>query len=316
MSSFDDRSDRPSDPTSFQRPGYAISPLEMSPIEIHSTESLPVQTGSFADQPATSTRQLTLAHSLTTRQLPTVDLAGNIETGPLRNPVVIKGEMKKQASTPYVFHKKRRTVVSLVAIFLLFAITIATLFEVSPLGREAALGFNPLQLASGNLVKGSSNGLNSLVAQATATATFNQVTDGYVPPSTSVPSVANGLQSLDWPVGQCTYWANLRYHELTGFWVPWGGNADEWVVGAENAGWNVSTAPPANVASIIVLMPGEQGASSFGHVAVVESIVPNSSPTTVVTSNMNWFAGNGGFDIVSDVDFTVDPGGVYFIWHP
>lgn len=110
--------------------------------------------------------------------------------------------------------------------------------------------------------------------------------------------------SLSWPLGQCTYWANLRYHELTGSWVPWMGNADAWVTGARRFGWNVSSLPRAP--SILVLMPGVQGASSIGHVAVVESIL---SPTTFSTSNMNW----NGWDIVRNVTFHTGPG-VWFVW--
>jgi len=91
--------------------------------------------------------------------------------------------------------------------------------------------------------------------------------------------------------------------------VQWKGNADQWVMGARAAGWNVSTSP--HVPSIIVLMPSVQGASAFGHVAVAESVV-NSS--TVHTSNMNWVQNGGGWNKVSYANFTVGPG-VYFIWH-
>jgi surface antigen len=53
-----------------------------------------------------------------------------------------------------------------------------------------------------------------------------------------------------------------------------------------------------------------QGASAYGHVAVVESLV---NSTTVHTSNMNWYANGGGWDRVSYYDFTTGSG-VYFIW--
>nr|BBH94622.1 hypothetical protein KTA_28210 [Thermogemmatispora argillosa] len=109
--------------------------------------------------------------------------------------------------------------------------------------------------------------------------------------------------------GQCTYWANLRYHELTGYWVPWQGDAYQWVAGAEQYGWIVSSQP--HVPSIIVLQPGVQGASSYGHVAVVERINPDGS---VYTSNYNWYA-NGGWNRLSYATFY--PGrGVAFVWHP
>jgi len=79
----------------------------------------------------------------------------------------------------------------------------------------------------------------------------------------STPSAQKGLTpttggSLPWPVGQSTYWANLRYHQLTSNWVTWKDNANQWVASARAAGWNVSTSP--HVPSIIVLMPYVQGA--------------------------------------------------------
>ena len=161
------------------------------------------------------------------------------------------------------------------------------------------------------MTAGQNNTSPSLVAQATATAIYHRQTDGYDPYSNGGQVVGNGAGSLNWPLGQCTFWANLHYHALTGYWISWSGNADQWVAGARAGGWNVSTYP--HVPSIIVLMPYVQGAGGYGHVAVVESIVAGATPTTVHTSNMNWW-GNGGWDIVSNVNFTAGSG-VYFIWH-
>ena len=142
--------------------------------------------------------------------------------------------------------------------------------------------------------------------QATATASYDQHIDGYVSPGAMT---TNSDGSLNWPVGQSTYWASLRYHQLTGFWVSWTGNAYQWVAGAHTAGWNVSQTP--HVPSIVILMPYAQGASSYGHVAVVESINANGS---VHTSNMNWSPNGGGWDRVSLANFAVGAG-VSFIWH-
>lgn len=103
-----------------------------------------------------------------------------------------------------------------------------------------------------------------------------------------------------------------RYHVLTGFWVAWTANADQWVSGAKAAGWMLSQTP--HVPSIIMLMPGVQGASSSGHVAVVEHIVSAAMPTTVHTSNMNWWTDGGDWDKVSSFNFT-SGGGFYVIWH-
>jgi surface antigen len=108
--------------------------------------------------------------------------------------------------------------------------------------------------------------------------------------------------------GQCTYWADYEYHHLTGFAVPWSGNAADWAVnaGAYSAdGWVVSNQP--RVPSIIVLQPGTQGAGADGHVAVVESINPNGS---VHTSNWNV----KGWGVFSWVDYSSGYG-VQYIYH-
>ncbi|WP_373323937.1 CHAP domain-containing protein [Dictyobacter formicarum] len=115
-------------------------------------------------------------------------------------------------------------------------------------------------------------------------------------------------------VGQCTYWANIHYHGLTGWWVEWLGNADAWVGGAASAGWITSSEPNPNGPSIIVLQPYTEGAGAYGHVGVVESGVSAASANAngVSVSSMNW---NGGWDQVSY--WTFHPGaGVSFIWHP
>lgn len=234
---------------------------------------------------------------------------------PRTQPLVIKGEMKKIALAPVaplsVKQQRRRHAISLLSIAFLALVLIMTVLVATPLGNE--VGLRPLQSGS-SLFANSNVGPISLVAQVTATALSHQRMDGYDPFAYGAQVVSDGSYSLNWRKGECTYWANFRYHQLTTqYWVPWRGNADQWVAGAQLAHWNVSTVP--HVPSIIVLMPGKQGASIYGHVAVVESIVPNSNPITVVTSNMNWYANGGGFDIVSTVDFTVGPG-VYFVWHP
>jgi surface antigen len=87
------------------------------------------------------------------------------------------------------------------------------------------------------------------------------------------------------PYGQCTWWANQRYHQLHGVFVPWRtqSNAWQWTARAYQFGWHVSRYP--SVGSIIDLQPWVQGAYGLGHVAVVERILSNGH---VITSNMNW----------------------------
>ncbi len=223
----------------------------------------------------------------------------------LRQPIVIRGTLKKKT---HVIHppKGRKWVISISAIVLLMFISLGTALAASPLNGGNSHLSNPIQLVA-NLVH-SSNDSPSLVAQqATATAVLQQ--DGYDPnQATGVTTLAGGGSLNRFAFGQCTYWANMRYHALTGYWVPWLGNAYQWAYGASSSGWIVSSKP--RVPSIIVLQSGVQGASYFGHVAVVERINPDGS---VYTSNFNWYA-NGGWDRLSYWTFTPGPG-VSFVWH-
>lgn len=315
MPSFDDRSDSRFDSIpmpGLKRPMPSSGPL---PGQEKSTQSLAVpeniqdtSVGQSSPFSSTTTGQLLQTNPAVTRVLTATLPRVSENTTSQRIPVVIKGDMKKLAAAPLTrsAHRKRRLVVNLLGVFILISITALTLALVSPLGHDISLSFNPQQTGS-NIVANQNPTLNHLVAQATATAVFHQQTDGYVPSTGGGQTTTNGSGSLNWPVGQCTYWANSRYHALSGHWVSWSGNADQWVAGARSAGWNVSQTP--HVPSIIVLMPGVQGASSYGHVAVVES----ASGNTVHTSNMNWYSNGGGWDIVSYFDFTTGSG-VYFVW--
>lgn len=104
------------------------------------------------------------------------------------------------------------------------------------------------------------------------------------------------------PYAQCTWFANERYHELTGIYVPWTTNANawQWATRAQQYNWMVSSSP--SVGSIIVLQPWTEGAYGLGHVGVVERVLNNGH---VIASNMNW-AGNGAN--VVDTEFTPGPG--------
>lgn len=110
--------------------------------------------------------------------------------------------------------------------------------------------------------------------------------------------------------GQCTYWANMRYHALTGHWPSWLGNAYQWSYGAAAAGWVVSNTPNPHGPSIIVLQPYSQGAGAYGHVAVVEA---GAGPGSVSASNWNWA---GHWASTTWVTFTSPAAGTKFIWYP
>ena len=215
-------------------------------------------------------------------------------------------KMKKRALAPFVSYSrvKRRLLVSLSAALTLVVIVAFALLAVSSLGHNASAGVGSQPAGTHHHQETPSTG-----ASATATAIVQQRNDGYNPSSNGGVTSSNGSSSLNWPIGQSTYWANLRYHQLTGHWVQWFGNANQWYMGAQKAGWNFSARP--HTPSIIVLMPYVQGAGDYGHVGVVESIVSSSK---VHTSNMNWYLNGGGFNKVSYDNFTVGAG-VYFIWH-
>jgi len=119
-----------------------------------------------------------------------------------------------------------------------------------------------------------------------------QVTNGDPPKGTSNP----------FPYPYCTWWADQRFYQLHGFYVPWRTQADawQWTVRAYQFGWTVSSVP--TVGSIIDLQPWVQGAYGDGHVGVVEKILGNGH---VIASNMNW--GADPYEVV-DVEFAPGPG--------
>lgn len=92
------------------------------------------------------------------------------------------------------------------------------------------------------------------------------------------------------PYGQCTWWADQRYYQLHGVFVPWhvDANAWQWTARAYQFGWHISTVPQAG--DIMVLQPGMQGAYGMGHVGVVENVSPGGR---FMVSSMNWGANTG-----------------------
>lgn len=113
------------------------------------------------------------------------------------------------------------------------------------------------------------------------------------------------------PYGQCTWWADNRFHEVTGVYVPWPGNANSWSSFAPGYGWQV-TSQPVQGPQIICLQAFVQGAGFLGHVAYVESV---QNGNTVVSSNMNWGDTAAQRLSVQSVTFHTGPG-VSFISLP
>lgn len=228
-------------------------------------------------------------------------------------PIVIPGSRTRKLDTwrPPRPQGKRIWLHATVSVLLVFILA-GALFAVLPTGADghsSVFGsFNPFM----NMTDSKNNNTGLVAAQAATATAVTQ--DGYDAGSTAqytyvYQATLPGAGYDHFAAGQCTYWASYRYHQLTGYWVPWYGNAWEWYGAAYNSpDWIASSTP--HVPSIVVLAPGVQGASwTYGHVAVLEAINADGS---LLTSNWNW-AGNWG----RTTYVTFYPGsGVHFVWHP
>lgn len=127
------------------------------------------------------------------------------------------------------------------------------------------------------------------------------------PPAKHKPRPPRGPGQNVFPYGACTWWADQRYYQLHGIFVPWHtqANAWQWTARAYQYGWHVSGKPVPG--AIIDLQPWVEGAYGFGHVAVVEKILKNGH---VIASNMSWGANPWQ---VTYVEFAPGPG-VTFIY--
>jgi surface antigen len=264
--------------------------------------------------PVTSRSVPRITHALPTPWAPQEDPDQPVMmTGPLaqppgaapfmkRPPTLIRGNGKKNL-LPAPPSLRRRLQMHLI---------VASVLVCGIIG--AAVGVTPINGQDGALVKVFQPILNSIqlkgqntiaLSQQQATATSVLSKGGYDPGGVEGAPEGTGLGRFFY--GQCTYWANMRYHDLTQVWVPWLGNANQWTAGAYKYGWNVSDTP--HVPSIIVLQSYIQGAGYYGHVAIVEKINEDGS---VYTSNWNW---NGLPAYTSYVTFTRGDG-VKFVWAP
>ena len=124
----------------------------------------------------------------------------------------------------------------------------------------------------------------------------------------NVPTPKMGTGNY-FPYGQCTWWANQRYYQLHGIYVPWTSNSDawQWTARAHDFGWHVYTTP--HVGDIIDLQPWVQWAGGAGHVAVVEQVLSNGH---VIASNMNW--GRYPWQ-VTNVEFVPGPGVTFISYY-
>ena len=84
--------------------------------------------------------------------------------------------------------------------------------------------------------------------------------------------------------GYCTWDAAEQAHRAWGMWVPWYGDAGDWIEGARAAGWRVSAAP--QVGSIVAMPRSVQGSGPDGHVGWVLGI--QDVGAAVLVRSMNW----------------------------
>jgi N-acetylmuramoyl-L-alanine amidase len=153
----------------------------------------------------------------------------------------------------------------------------------------------------------SKGGIPTYRASVPNTPTHSRPVKSTPTKSAPTPLPTQGSRNI-FPYGSCTWWANQRYFQLHGIFVPWRtqSNAWQWTARAYQFGWHVSGSPV--VGDIIDLQPGVQGASSWGgHVAVVERILSNGH---VIASNMSWGAHPWQ---ITYVEFAPGPG-VTFIY--
>jgi surface antigen len=248
----------------------------------------------------------------TTRQLSEIQtgmlpITRNSTTS-LRPTVVIPGTGKKSTGLKRP-PKGRRMVVHSAVTGLLVLIVLGALLTVLPAGNDAHGVFSLFNPKTSMVNSRNSNSGPQIAAQAATATAVTQ--DGYDPGAgasyagVSGPPAGSYAPGNHFYWGQCTYWAAMRYNQLTGLWIPWIGNAAQWSYEAGLYKWVVSSTPKLH--SVIVLQPFVQGSGYYGHVAIVEKINPDGS---VYTSNWNW-SGHWGMETFE----TFYPGsGVSFVY--
>jgi surface antigen len=131
---------------------------------------------------------------------------------------------------------------------------------------------------------------NTVQSQSVSTASTFTYQEAPVAPVAPV-SYASSSSAVGYtnvfPYPACTWWADQRYYQIHGYFVPWTSNAMawQWTNDAYQFGWHVSSAP--TVGSIMDLQPWVQGAYGGGHVGVVEQVLSNG---TFIASSMSWGA--------------------------
>jgi surface antigen len=227
---------------------------------------------------------------------------------PQRTPLVIQGSGRARTSGKQASNR-RSPWTTITAIGLSFLVVLGAFAMIVPVDREGHSGLSSLLDQSGiDLVPGKKAHTPKIPSEMAARAAAVDGYDPYAHVEEPPPILADGSTSNRFFMGQCTYWANIRYHELTGIWVPWLGDAYQWYFQALAYHWHTSDHPNPDGPSILVLGPYTQNAySALGHVAIVER---DNGDGTVLTSNMHWPV----LGEVSYVTFHYPASGTHFIW--
>ena len=138
------------------------------------------------------------------------------------------------------------------------------------------------QAAASSAAQASQAAASSAATQSAAQA--SQATAQPQKLATTAPSANNSVVSADtagntYPAGQCTWFVKGDLSWVGNHW----GNASAWGASATAAGHTVNSS--ASVGSIALFAPGVGGASSYGHVAVVDSVNPDG---TISISEANY----------------------------
>lgn len=230
-----------------------------------------------------------------------------------RMPVVIPGNGTRQLAT-VPLSKRKSPLVHISIGLMIIAIIAGALLAFIPTGDSSGKNITSGIFHPSTQMKVNQKNDTALISAQEATATavmqdgFGQpISVDIKPPTASKDFVPDASFDNRYLMGQCTYWADFRYHQLTGYAVPWMYDAKGWAYGAsQSPGWVNSSVP--KVPSIMVLQPGTQGAGlQYGHVAIVERINPDG---TLYTSAWN-VVGPG---ILTYMTYHITPG-VSFVWH-
>ena len=124
------------------------------------------------------------------------------------------------------------------------------------------------------------------------TKTYRTAFPYYVP--ASIESGAATEWYYTFPPGYCTTFASRAFHSgpsIYASFIPWRGNARDWMTNAYNAGWKTTrTTTEAQIGAVIVWRGG-----TYGHVGVITDLDKTTTPGVLLYTirEMNWGAPTG-----------------------